>query len=627
MSRLVKNLLLVALYSALVACGGGGGSSKPNDGKTGGDNDTPVKDGGVANSGKIWKIARQGVEREMVDVAYTGERYLAISEEYNLTSTDGLNWSKILDSKNGVNFVYRPKRVEYLNSKLFTVGNFFSIKSSSDNGFTWKQSSPCSGLPCLGNLLAIAWSGTTYVAAGEEGKAYSSTDGENWSEVAMGLEDNETIYDMVYENGLFVAVGASITESLILTSTDGKTWTQIDVTAVNLINSIVWNGTEFVALGRSTVFKSTDGANWTETKTNRSVKSINWDGSNYYGICPVGHLCRSADAITWESVEQKQVVYSVNQLRLFKDQGQLIAAGEGIGSSHIATTKLSDLSQYQVGFSSWDFETVTADSQQFYALDRVCNFYTSANGKEWTYSHDYSTGLSNGCAGSDLLWIEPLKRFVMTDSASIMSSSNAKDWESHVGHTVGSLGHDAHAIVWTGQHVVAVGVKKDIYTATDGKDWQTVTVGSLLSSVAWSENLNMLVAVGRDGKILTSNDAITWTDRPDVTEDHLSDVVFFKDRFIATGANNLVMQSVDGINWDIQRFTLSNKYTLRNLIVSDDAVYLAWGFQMFRSTDGINWETESSENNLSLTDSVHSAFGTVAVGPRGTIIYRDGSVD
>lgn len=210
----------------------------------------------------------------------------------------------------------------------------------------------------------------------------------------------------------------------------------------------------------------------------------------------------------------------------------------------------------------------------------------------------------------------------MSDSASIISSPDAKSWKSHIGHTVGSLGHDAHAMVWTGEQIVVVGVKKNIHTSTDGENWQTITVDSLLFSVAWSESLNMLVAVGRDGKILTSNDAVTWTDRADVTKDHLHDVVFFNNRFIATGANNLVMQSVDGINWEIQRLNLITKSDLRNLVVTDEAVYLAWGFQMFRSTDGINWEKESSENSLLLTDSVSSPLGTVAVGKQGTIVYR-----
>jgi len=64
------------------------------------------------------------------------------------------------------------------------------------------------------------------------------------------------------ENGLMVVVGEN---GLIFTSSDGATWTRrADGTTTNLLNTVEWNGSEWIAAGEEVILRSTDGISWSK---------------------------------------------------------------------------------------------------------------------------------------------------------------------------------------------------------------------------------------------------------------------------------------------------------------------------------------------------------------------------
>ena len=102
-----------------------------------------------------------------------------------------------------------------------------------------------------------------------------SSDGSSWSDVTPQLNLNAGyLFDILYANGLFVAVGNDNTkttnyneEVLILTSADGLSWNQINHTGLPLYafsNYIGYGNGRYVLAADSEVYYSDDLINWTK---------------------------------------------------------------------------------------------------------------------------------------------------------------------------------------------------------------------------------------------------------------------------------------------------------------------------------------------------------------------------
>lgn len=77
-----------------------------------------------------------------------------------------------------------------------------------------------------------------------------------------------TVYDMVYANGYYVAVGSS---GQTWRSTDRNTWTSYGISGVtDDVKGVTWNGSKFYAVysksdGTVQIVESTDGTGWSNT--------------------------------------------------------------------------------------------------------------------------------------------------------------------------------------------------------------------------------------------------------------------------------------------------------------------------------------------------------------------------
>lgn len=98
----------------------------------------------------------------------------------------------------------------------------------------------------------------------------TSSDGVNW--VVRRSPTTDTLYDVAYGNGLFVAVGGLIKDwfasslmnvGTIITSRDGISWSSCLTGFSNGLRKTVYGGGQFVAMGdEGTVLTSADGVNW-----------------------------------------------------------------------------------------------------------------------------------------------------------------------------------------------------------------------------------------------------------------------------------------------------------------------------------------------------------------------------
>jgi hypothetical protein len=134
--------------------------------------------------------------------------------------------------------------------------------------------------PTADAIYSIASNGSNiYVAVGNNGTLFSSSDGTTWTSRTSGF-GSDAILDVAYGNGLFVAVGSN---GKMSTSTDGTTWTTRTANmATNPINKVAYLNSLWIAVGGGMlsdggITTSTDGTTWTR----RTVPSTVGDNARY----------------------------------------------------------------------------------------------------------------------------------------------------------------------------------------------------------------------------------------------------------------------------------------------------------------------------------------------------------
>jgi Calx-beta domain-containing protein len=168
--------------------------------------------------------------------------------------------------------------------------------------------------------------------------------------------------------------------------------------------------------------------------------------------------------------------------------------------------------------------------------------WSSADGSAWSQRTTASTGRYL----SDIVYGDG--RFVAVGyrqgSGLALVSADGRTWSEAVG-TPGTL----RGVTYGAGQFVAVGTEASALRSADGGTWTAASLpAGALSSVAYGAGL--FVAVG-EGRLLTSPDAVTWTDRsaslPPGAQ-YLSDLTWTGSRFVAAGLDGIAT-STDGVSW------------------------------------------------------------------------------
>jgi hypothetical protein len=271
-----------------------------------------------------------------------------------MISEDGVHWSKPVLGKEGETYRF----LQFLGGRCVAVGSFGgdNIMASTVDGKTWKTAKHdakyVNYVRCLtvgkGVFLGIAgdaggggiagmckvttstdgtkWSEQTsiegkamlrravfgkdrFVAVGDLGRRAVSTDGKKWRD-APGVKALDTLIDVAYGNDVFVGVGL---HGLRMRSADGLVWTdrQIGEEGVHL-NSVLWTGDRFVAIGQGATYFSKDGSQWTHEKNADAPTIATYGNGIFVGSKWRGRLLMSRDGIQWrETMKSEQPIESL----------------------------------------------------------------------------------------------------------------------------------------------------------------------------------------------------------------------------------------------------------------------------------------------------------------------------
>ena len=452
-----------------------------------------------------------------------------------------------------------------INDMVFVNGNYIYVGSQIiiENYLSGKKYIVNSGVNV--ELSSIIYANNLFVIVGADGTVLTSPDGKNWTQRTSGT--NKALMCITYGNNLFVAVGV---EGTIITSPDGITWTDRSIENFNILD-ITYANNLFVAVGDSTtdignngIYTSPDGITWTGISVEGYLEAVTY-GNNQFVICGLQEsgavVYTSPDGITWtqrtidSAYELYDIIYANNLFVIVGDEGSIFTSSDGI----TWTQRTSEVNN--------SLRTIIYANRQF------------------TISGDGGVILSS-------------KKGIMWTTISIAINGGLR------------------GITYYNNQYICVGANGLILASLDGKNWtqRNSPVNNNLMAVTYGNNL--FVAVGYYGTIITSPDGITWTDRSLSTEAYLFyGIVYGNNLFVAVG--NRIYTSPDGITWTQRINTLS----LRAITYANN-LFVAVGSsgRIYTSEDGITWTQRTSGINKQLNGITYEKELFVAVGNNGTIL-------
>lgn len=257
----------------------------------------------VSTDGQRWQTPQTGKEGQIFRCVSVGNgRYVAAGSYggSNLfaVSADGATW-KTLEKDASYS--------RYIRGMLFakdtfwgfggdgvSVGNANPFETHTADGETW---SDYQTIPGTNLLRRVVFGNGLFVGVGDRGRRAVATDAHNWKDTpdARALD---TLVDVAFGNGVFVGVGLN---GLRLRTTDGLTWSDRQTGEEGEhLNSILWTGDRFVAVGQGVTFFSPDGKQWQRRANQNAPLTATYGNGVFVGCQWKGRLLTSTDAVTWK---------------------------------------------------------------------------------------------------------------------------------------------------------------------------------------------------------------------------------------------------------------------------------------------------------------------------------------
>jgi hypothetical protein len=150
------------------------------------------------------------------------------------------------------------------------------------------------------HLRRVAFGQERVVFTGDYGARLSAKSLDDKFDAVPRASAKDTLIDIAFGNGYFVGGGL---HGLRMRSQDGLVWTDHVVGEEGEhINTMIFDGKQFVGIGQGATYRSPDGQAWERTpNTNAPTVATFGDGA-YVGALWPGKVLRSEDGIRWDEV-------------------------------------------------------------------------------------------------------------------------------------------------------------------------------------------------------------------------------------------------------------------------------------------------------------------------------------
>ncbi|MDD4911772.1 MAG: hypothetical protein PHP57_05705 [Sideroxydans sp.] len=462
---------------------------------------------------------------------------------------------------------------------------------------------------------SIATDQTQYVAVGDGGIIKTSLDGITWTYRNSGTANN--LSHISYLNGQFIVLGAAGT---ILTSPDAVTWAARTSATTAQLNSVTFGASTYVAVGAGgVVLTSADLLTWTpQTSTTiNNLNGITFGNSMFIAVGDKATVLTSADAVTWTFNNSASLaatgnistsnVISANLTTIYFANGKFVAAG----------------TSPNVGYSGGNTMDCVVSS-----LDGAVWGLAKGGASATIGSISANSSLLN-FANGQLFWHSQLNPTVY------WTSSDAVTWTQRLVPVIGNSSQAMPTVMtYANGQFVGVGLAGKVAVSSDGIAWRYTGVRSFGgNSIAYGNGL--FVGVNYEGMALSS-DGISgiyssplgsfYSTNPLISSSTPSNIRYLNGLFFAVHSSGRLVTSPDGITWTER---IIPGYTMNGTLFAATyakGLYVVTGYDFIAtSPDTITWTVHklSAPNWLLDIQFLNNEF--VAVGERGLIVRsKDG---
>lgn len=266
--------------------------------------------------------------------------------------------------------------------------------------------------------------------------------------------------------------------------------------------------------------------------------------------------------------------------------------------------------------SDTHFYDIAWNGERYFAVGYQGNTLTSTDGVNWTKPHEPVTNVnlnSVNVVGSE---------FLVAEGSSVYTTMGGADRDHYKNFS--SMVTNAAKV---GDIYMAVGDSGMIATSNNlGDEWTEINTPTSKMLIGMATSGDEFVAVGKDGTVLLSADAESWSAVESNTDHELTDVVWADGKYVAVGSN-IILTSQDGETWTER--TLPEHAILSKVVYTDDE-YMAISRhgQIFTSDDGITWSGEKRLGG-STEGIVWDGTQYLTIGYEGNAFrgYKDSSIE
>jgi hypothetical protein len=264
-----------------------------------------------------WSLLTTGLPSNATAIAYGHGRYVAIGSAgletgWISSSTDLANWTAATCQDQ----LCTPRALyalTFAQNRFVAVGNYGWVYTST-NGINWRlEVVP----PSDSSLVDVTYGDGTFVTLGDVeacpcGFVATSQNATNWN--AIEISDIRYLRGIAHGKARFVAVGSSDFAAVpsarnIITSTNAfATWSSIAVTETNELFAVAYGNDVFVAAGQehysgnARILVSGDGRNWNTPTlpTTNALRNVSFVEGTFLATGNSGTLLTSTNGIEWQ---------------------------------------------------------------------------------------------------------------------------------------------------------------------------------------------------------------------------------------------------------------------------------------------------------------------------------------
>ena len=266
----------------------------------------------VSEDGATWKNSQAGKEGETYRAVVFGNgRFVAVGsyggDNIVASTSDGAAWetgkkeAKYSKYMRGLGFDPAQKQFIAIGGDPGSVGSSAPFMVTSPDGRTW---SDFQSVPGKNMIRRIAFGKGLIAGVGDRGRRAASSDGGKTWQDAPDVKAIDTLADIAFGAEKFVGVGLN---GLRMSSDDGLAWSapQRGDEGEHL-NTIIWTGKEFAAIGAGATYFSADGVTWKKTPNQSALLTACFGGGVYVGTQWKGRILISKDAVAWTQVHKAE---------------------------------------------------------------------------------------------------------------------------------------------------------------------------------------------------------------------------------------------------------------------------------------------------------------------------------